>query len=86
MWSFGDDFAGNAAIFGVDNSSLSYFDNLKNNFLILSEGPNSDIDGSFSSPEEKFSINLVKTNTKFCLSFYCNVDINFLFLNGVTCY
>ena len=34
-WSFGNDFARNVMIFGVDNSSSSYFDNCKNNFLVL---------------------------------------------------
>ena len=62
-WSFGSDFAKNVAIFGVDNSSPSTSDNQKNNFLILGKGPNSDINGSFGSPEKEFS----KSNTKFCL-------------------
>ena len=37
-WSFGNDYAGNVIIFGVDNSSSSHADNLKNNFSILGEG------------------------------------------------
>ena len=32
LWSFGNDFAGNVIIFGVDNSSSSHSDNRKNNF------------------------------------------------------
>ena len=40
-WSFNDDFARNSIVFGVDNSSSSHTDNLKNNFLILSEGDTS---------------------------------------------
>ena len=31
-WSFGNGTARNVIIFGIDNSSSSYFDNLKNNF------------------------------------------------------
>ena len=34
-WSFGNDFARNVLIFGVDNSSSSHEDNHKNNFLGL---------------------------------------------------
>ena len=36
-WSFGNDYARNVIIFGVDNSSSSPADNIKNNFLILGE-------------------------------------------------
>ena len=36
-WSFGNDFARNAVIFGVHNSSSSHTNNPKNNFLVLSE-------------------------------------------------
>ena len=32
-WSFGNDFGGNAVIFGDDNSSSSHADKRKNNFL-----------------------------------------------------
>ena len=32
LWSFGNDFARNVTIFGVDNSSSSHVDNRKNNF------------------------------------------------------
>ena len=34
-WSFGNDFARNAANFGVDNSLSSHNDNCKNKFLEL---------------------------------------------------
>ena len=33
-WSFGNDYARNVIIFGVDNSLSSHADNLKNNLLI----------------------------------------------------
>ena len=58
-WNFGNDFARNIVIFGVDNSSL-HADNYKNNFLVLGEGTTSGINGSCGSPEEKFSINFSK--------------------------
>ena len=32
-WSFGNDFARNVMIFGVDNNSSSHTDNLKNDLL-----------------------------------------------------
>ena len=54
----------------------------KNNFLILGEGPNCGINGSFGSPEKKFSINFTKANTKFCLSLHYSVDNSYLFVNG----
>ena len=60
-WSFGDGFARNVIIFGVDSSSPSHTDNLKNDFLILGEGNTFGINGSFGAPEkkmEKKSINL----------------------------
>ena len=59
---------------GVDNSSSTHFDNRKNNFLILDEGPTYGINGSFGSPEKKLSINFTKANTKFWLSLHYNAD------------
>ena len=53
VWSFGNGFARNRVATGVDNSSSSHSDNRKNNFLISGEGPTSDINGSFGSPEKK---------------------------------
>ena len=38
-WSFGNEFAKNVVIFGVDKSLSSHNDNQKNNFLVLDEGP-----------------------------------------------
>ena len=51
-WSFGNDYARNVIIFGVNNSSSFHSDNHKNNFLILGEGPTFGINGSFGSPEK----------------------------------
>ena len=55
--NFNNEFTRNVISFGVDNSSSSYSDNRKNNFLILGEGPTYGINGSFVSPEKKFNIN-----------------------------
>ena len=38
-WSIDNDTARNVKIFGVDNSSLSHFDNHKNILLVVSEDP-----------------------------------------------
>ena len=38
-------------MFGIDNSSTSHTDNLKNDFLILGEGDTFGINGSFGAPE-----------------------------------
>ena len=49
-WSFANGYARNVIIFGVDNSSSSHADNLKNNFLILGEGDTFGINGIFGAP------------------------------------
>ena len=59
-WSFGNDFARNAIIFGGDNSSSFYTDNCKNNFRRYS-----DINGSFGVPEKKLVLILVKQEQNF---------------------
>ena len=81
-WSFDNDIARNVIIFCADNSSSSHSDNRKNDFLILGEGATLGINGSFGSPEKKFSINFTKENTKFCLSLHYNADNSYLFVNG----
>ena len=80
-WSFGNDFARNVIIIGVDNSSSSHSDNQKNDFLILGEAGTFGINGSFGAPEKKFSINFSKAKTKLCLSLRCNGDNSYLFVN-----
>ena len=52
LWSFDNGFDRNVAIFGVDNSLSNNSDNLKNDFLMLSEGPTSDIDDSVNIAEK----------------------------------
>ena len=80
--SFGNDYARNVIIFGVDNSSSSHADNVKNNLLILGEGDTFGINGIFGAPEKKFSINFSKAYTTSCLSSHYNVDNSYLFVNG----
>ena len=62
-WGFGNDCAKNVIICGVDNSSSSHADDLKNSFLVLGEGETFGINGSFGAPEKK--ILLVKLTQNF---------------------
>ena len=59
-WSFGNEFARNAIIFAVDNSSSSHTDNWKNNILVLGEGPTQYVNDSTGAAEKKFVLTLVK--------------------------
>ena len=59
-WSFGDNFAKNAKVFGVNNSSLSRTDSRKNDFLVLGKGPTYDINGILAPAEQKLNINFSK--------------------------
>ena len=77
---FCNDFARNVIIFGVDNSSASPTDNCKNNFLVLGEGPNDDINGIVAA-EKKFSIHFSKAKAKLCLIMHYNGDNSYLFVN-----
>ena len=78
----GNDYARNVIIFGIDNSSSSHADNLKNSFLILAEGDTFGINGSFGAPAKQFSMNFSKIDIKFCLSLHYNVENSYLFVNG----
>ena len=49
---------------------------------MLDEGSTFGINGSFGSPEKKFSINFSKVNTKVWLSLHYNGDNNYFFVNG----
>ena len=80
--NFGNDFARNTAIIGVDNSSSSHGDNRKDDFLVLGEGDTFFINGSFGALEKKFSINFSKAKTKFSLSLLAMVIILICLLTG----
>ena len=69
-WSFGNDPARNVVIFGVDNSSSSRTDNLKNYFLMSGDGPTFGVNGRFGASEKKVDINFIKAKTKLCLSLH----------------
>ena len=81
-WNFGNDYARNITIFGVDTSLSSHADNLENNFLVPGEGDTFGINGSFGAPEKKKNNNFSKANAKFCLSLHYNVDNMYLFVKG----
>ena len=49
---------------------------------MLGADPTFGINGTFGSPEQKFSINFSKRNTTFCLSLHHNADNSYLFVNG----
>ena len=84
--SFSNDPARNVIMFWVDNSSSSHTGNLKKDFLILGEGPNFRINGSFHASEKKIDINSTKAKTKFCFSLQYNVDNSYLYVNGKEIY
>ena len=64
-WSFGNDFARNVVIFGVDNSSPSNNDNRKSNFLVLGDGPIAGINDSTVATEKSIVLTLVKRMPNF---------------------
>ena len=66
--------------FGVDNSSSSHSENRNNNFLVLGEGPIYGINGSFGSPEKKFTVSFSKANTKCCLVLHFTMLIIVVYL------
>ena len=45
VWSFGNDFARNIIIFGLDNNWSSHTQNLKNDFSVLAKVPTFGITG-----------------------------------------
>ena len=80
-WGFDNDTFRNVINFGVDNSSSSYSDNSKNNFLILGEGQTFGINGSFGWPEKNLLLILLIKNAAFSLSLYFKADNSYLFVN-----
>ena len=79
-WSFGNDFARNVAIFGVDNSTSSHDDNRKNNFFWLGEEVTDGNNGSVGTAEKSFSISFSKAKAKLCVSLHYNGDNSYLFV------
>ena len=69
LWNFGNDFAINIVIFGVDNSSSSTTNNRKNNFLVLGKGPTQGINDSTGVVEKNSVLFLVKLMQNFAWGF-----------------
>ena len=62
-------------------SSLTKIDNRKKDILILGKGPTQELEHKLSA-EKMYSINVIKKNTKFCLSLHFNGVNSYLFVNG----
>ena len=54
MWVFGNEFTRNTVIFGVDNSSSSHADSLRNNIIMLGEGNTLGTNGGFGALEKYY--------------------------------
>ena len=50
--------------------------------MILRAGLTFGTNGRFGSPEKKFGINFSKVNINFCLSFHCDANNSYLFVDG----
>ena len=83
---FGNESTKNVIIFWVDNSSSSHTDNLKNDFLILGEGPTFGINGSFGVSKKRFNFNFTRAKTKICFSLHHNAHNSYSFVNGKEIY
>ena len=70
--NFGNDFAKNVIIFGVDNHSSSYTDNRKNDFLKVKVQLLVLIETLVH--QKKLDIDFSKVKTKFCLSLHYKAD------------
>ena len=81
-WSFGNEFARNAIILGVDNSSSYHSDNRKSISFLLDEKANNDVNDSVGTTEQKFGTNFTKAKAKFCLNLHYDGDNSCLFVNG----
>ena len=62
-------------------SSLTKIDNRKKDILILGKGPSQELEHKLSA-EKMYLINVIKKNTKFCLSLHFNGANSYLFVNG----
>ena len=75
--SFGNGFASNVVIFGIDNSSSFHTDNWKNRFLVLGEGPPQSINDSTGASEKK----MLLAPVEFCLSLHYHGDESYFYVN-----
>ena len=88
LWSLNNYSARNVIIFGTDNSSSSYTNNKKNDFLILGDGLTFRINGSLGSSEKRLVLILVKQRQSFvsvCIIMAIIIN-SYLFVNGKEIY
>ena len=81
-FSFANRFGQNVIIFGADMSSSIHSTNKTKNILVLGKDFVQGLDDTTIYAEKLYSINFTKTNTKFCLSLFCNGSKSYLFVNG----
>ena len=80
-WSFGNGYARNVVIFGVDNNSSSFHtDNLKNNFLVLGEGDTFGINESPGALKKSLVLILLRQR-QILLELHYSGDDSYLFVN-----
>ena len=68
-----------------DMSLFVHIDN-KKYILILGKGPKHGLDDTRLTAEAQYTINLLRSNRKFCLSLYYNGSNSFLFANATKIY
>ena len=76
----------NVIIFGVDMSSCVHIGNKKKDFSILGEGQTQGLNDTMLTAEAQCSINLSRSNIKFCLSLHYDGSNSFLFVNATKIY
>ena len=81
-FSFGNGFGQNVVIFGADMSNSIHSINKTKNILVLGNDSVPGLDNTTIYAEKLYSINLTKTNTKFCLSLHYNGSNSYLFVNS----
>ena len=62
-------------------SSSVHLDNKGKDILILGKGPTRGLDETTLTAEAQYSINLSRSNRKFCLNLHYNGSNSFLFVN-----
>ena len=63
-------------------SSSVHLDNKGKDILILGKGPTQGLDETTLTAEAQYSINLSRSNRKFCLNLHYNGSNSFLFVNS----
>ena len=76
----------NVACFGVANSSSVHADNRKADILFPGECPADELGYAAITAEAKYSINVIKSRKKVCLSLHYNGSNSLLYANGVKKY